>query len=177
MSEAINYSYAYTDAQMSVGHSLSPIKSIQGFTDNRPIKQDLTLRKTICDLEKSVLGLENSYDDTDTEALPLTHHFAPDVYGREMLLPVGNVVVGKLHRHAHLNVILKGKVRVTTEEGTTDYTAPHIFTSFSGTKRAVYVLEETIWLTIHPTDKETLEEIEDYVIAKTYDDLNRIESK
>jgi len=177
MSEAIQINHAYTDVQMGIGHSFSPIKSIQGFTDNRPIKQDLALRKQICDLETAVLGLPDSYDDTDTENLPLTHHFAPDVYGREMLLPVGNVVVGKLHRHAHLNVILKGKVRVTTEEGVKEYTAPCIFTSFSGTKRAVYVLEETIWLTVHPTEQTDLKKIEDYVIAKTYDDLNRIESK
>lgn len=42
--------------------------------------------------------------------------------------------------------------------------------SAPGTKRAVIALEDTTWITVHVTNETDLEKIEDYVIAKTYDD-------
>ena len=46
--------------------------------------------------------------DVGPAACPVQHHFAPGAYGREMTLPAGLVVVGKIHKHAHINVISKG---------------------------------------------------------------------
>lgn len=106
--------------------------------------------------------------DTDT---PLRHFFAPGVYGREMSIPAGTLIVGKIHRHAHLNIISQGRVRVVTEFGEHELTAPHTFVSEPGTKRAVLALEDTIWTTIHPTTSTDLEEIEREVIAPTYEAL------
>lgn len=98
----------------------------------------------------------------------LAHHFAPGAYGREILLPRGSLVVGKLHRHAHLNIISMGRVSVFTEEGIKIYKAPLTFVSFPGTKRVVYAHEDTIWTTVHPTDKTDLADIEREVIAPDY---------
>lgn len=105
---------------------------------------------------------------------PVKHIFAPGAYAREILLPQGSVVVGKIHRHAHLNFITKGRVRVVTESGAIEMTAPYTFVSEVGTKRVVYAVEETIWTTVHITNETDLEKIEDYVIAKTYDELDAL---
>lgn len=107
------------------------------------------------------------------EDFPLTHHFAPSVYGREMLIPAGGVIVGKIHRHAHLNVVIRGKAKVVTEFGEKIVNGGDVFVSEPGTKRAVYAIEDTVWLTIHPNQSDTqdLKQIEDYVIAPNYDAL------
>jgi hypothetical protein len=34
----------------------------------------------------------------------------------------------------------------------------------------VYVLEDTVWTTYHPTEETDLGKIEDHVIAKSYDE-------
>jgi hypothetical protein len=34
-----------------------------------------------------------------------------------MFIPKGTVIIGKIHRHQHLNFILQGKVSVATEFG------------------------------------------------------------
>ena len=52
--------------------------------------------------------------DVGPAACPVQHHFAPGAYGREMTLPAGLVVVGKIHKHAHINVISKGRLQVFT---------------------------------------------------------------
>lgn len=107
--------------------------------------------------------------DTDC---PVRHIFAPGVYLREITLPKGSVVIGKIHRHAHPNIISKGKVRVVTETGSYELTAPHTFISEIGTKRVVYAMEETIWTTVHVTDETDLQKIEEHVIAKDYEALS-----
>ena len=103
----------------------------------------------------------------------LTHHHAPEVYGREMLIPAGTTIVGKIHRHAHLNVVISGRAWVATEFGRREVKAGDVFVSEPGTKRAVHAVEDTRWLTVHPNLSNTrnLAEIEAYVIAPDYDAL------
>lgn len=134
-------------------------------------------RADIVRLEKAILDLNGGHDGADQ--CHLTHHFAPKVYGREILLPAGSDVVGKIHRHAHLNVIVKGRALVATEFGSHEVKAGDIFVSEPGTKRAVHAIEDTVWMTIHPNEADTqdLEQIEEYVIAPSYDALSFEDTK
>ena len=110
--------------------------------------------------------------DVGPASCPVKHHFAPGSYGREMTLPAGMVVVGKIHKHAHINVISKGRVQVFTEQdGVLELAAPYTFVSSPGTKRVVHVLEETVWTTVHVTDKTDLAEIEREVIATDFSEV------
>lgn len=130
----------------------------------------LTIRTKILHLQESMLA-----DEMHVEC-PVTHTFAPGVYAREMLIPKGTVIVGKIHKHAHVNIISKGKASVMTEFGPMQIEAPHTFVSQPGTKRVVVALEDVIWTTIHPTMETDLEKIEDEVIAKSYDEIGLIDS-
>lgn len=110
--------------------------------------------------------------DVGPAACPVQHHFAPGAYGREMTLPAGLVVVGKIHKHAHINVISKGRVQVFTEQdGVLELAAPCTFVSSPGTKRVIHALEETVWTTVHVTDKTDLAEIEREVIATDFSEV------
>ena len=54
--------------------------------------------------------------------------------------------------------------------------APIFMVSPAGTQRAVYVHEDTTWITFHhnPHNEKDLERIEEFVIAKSYDELDNI---
>jgi hypothetical protein len=100
------------------------------------------------------------------------HHFAPGQYAREIELPKGGIVVGKIHKHAHINVLSAGIVRVYTEgEGSVKIVAPATFVSTPGTKRVVKAVTDAVWTTVHVTDSTDLAEIEREIIAPTFDDL------
>lgn len=109
-----------------------------------------------------------------SEDFPIRHHFAPHCYGREMFLKAGHSVVGKIHKHAHINTISMGRVLVFTEgEGELELAAPCTFVSSPGTKRVVHVLEDTIWTTSHVTSMampqlSDLPQIEREVIATDF---------
>ena len=82
--------------------------------------------------------------------------FTPGEYRREMTIPAGVTVVGAEHRHAHLNIISRGRVMVCTEDGNSELVAPCVFESAPGTKRVLHALEETVWTTVHANpDDET----------------------
>ena len=137
---------------------------------------ELRIRASIFNLQDA-LSAEISAGNIKEAELPLTHTFTEGVYAREMFLPAGTLVVGKIHKHEHLNFISKGLVDVLTKEGLKRLQGPCTMVSPAGVKRAVYVLEDTIWTTIHanPTNEKDLDKIEDFTIAKTYEELDAIE--
>lgn len=102
---------------------------------------------------------------------PLQHVFAPGAYARTMHIPAGTVIVGKIHKHSHLNILSQGTVLVLTEtEGDRQLTGPLTMVSPPGTKRAVYAVTDAVWTTIHLTHETDLEKIEADVIAPTFED-------
>ena len=107
----------------------------------------------------------------DSPDCPLFHSFSDGIYVREIQIPAGKLLVGKIHKHEHPNFLLRGKVSVLTEDGGMEYLeAPCYMISPAGTKRVVYVHEDCCWVTVHKTDAENPEEAEGDVIATNYED-------
>ncbi|QDP58709.1 MAG: hypothetical protein Tp125SUR00d2C35697761_44 [Prokaryotic dsDNA virus sp.] len=98
---------------------------------------------------------------------------ADGVYAREIFIPKGTVLVGEIHLLAQINVVSQGKIRVATEEGVKTVEAPHTFVSPAGTKRAGYVLEDTVWTTFLPTDNTSDADIYKEFIAPDYNTLDK----
>jgi quercetin dioxygenase-like cupin family protein len=116
----------------------------------------------------------------------LTHRFIPvdekygcAVYAREIVMPKDSIIVGKIHRHVHMLFLLQGIIVVKTEQGLSRLVAPQTLISEAGVKRTLYVEEDAIVTTIHLTEhagEEWLKEIEDEVIAPSYEELALAES-
>ena len=61
---------------------------------------------------------------------------------------------------------------VVSEQGEYEIEAPHTFVSGAGIKKAGYVVEDTIWINVHPWNGEDdLKELETKLIAPSYDAL------
>lgn len=125
-------------------------------------------RDQIMALQGAMMGLAEAQTASDYQ---LEHFHAPGLYARQILLPKDSLVVGKIHRHAHVNTISKGRVWVATEFGLSEMIAPCTFISQPGTKRVVLAQEDTIWTTYHPTEETDLAKIEAHVIAPTFEAL------
>lgn len=144
-------------------------------------------REDILDLQDKIIAKRKAVTDKHVDVdFPLTHYFTPidpqfgcSTYARQILLPKGSIVVGEIHKHRHLNFIMKGKCSVSTEFGPKKLEAPTIFISEAGTKRAVYADEDTIWVTVHLTDipgDENVDKIVQQLTARDYAELGLISS-
>lgn len=131
-----------------------------------PLSKPEQFRENAFNLQNAMLAIPESHVEPE-----LNHYFAPGMYGREMTIDAGVTIVGKIHKHAHINIISKGIIDVVTEFGTARYKAPYTFVSEPGTKRCVHAVTDTIWTTIHATESNDLEEIEKEVIAESFDCL------
>lgn len=106
--------------------------------------------------------------------LPVQHHFARGVYARELFIPKGTVLVGKIHKYSQINVVAKGDISVLTEEGIKRVRAGTTIVSGPGIKRAGYAHEDTIWLTIHGTNETDLDRLEDELIAGSFEEFDAL---
>lgn len=99
---------------------------------------------------------------------PITNHFAPGLYAREMFIPAGTVLTGKIHKYANLSIMSKGALRLRLEDGSTqDVRAPFTYVAPPGTRRAAFALEDTVWTVIHATEETDVEKIEQAVVCQT----------
>jgi hypothetical protein len=125
--------------------------------------------KDIERLEDEMQGLEGSRKMTNTDP-ELTHIFVPGLYCREIFMPAGDIITSKVHKTEHVFIISKGKCSVSTKDGNEILEAPHTGITYPGTKRALYIIEDTIWTTMHPTELTDIDEIEAEIISQTYDE-------
>jgi len=133
-------------------------------------------RARISELAQAMTTVPEGIDMKEYNEGRINHHFSGRVYGRELFLPEGLVVMSKIHRLSTLNTIAMGAVTVISEEGVSDYSGPITFVSKPFTQRLVIVHADTIWVTSHMLSQETtdLEVIENEVIAKDFSELNQI---
>ena len=129
------------------------------------------MREKILTLEAQIRAYVETHPTVEPE-MPLRHTFAPGSYARQLFIPEGALVVGKIHKHAHLNMLMTGIALVATEDGIQEYRAPYVFTSLPGTKRVVAALTDVIWVTVHVTEETDLDKIEAEIIAPTYGDYD-----
>lgn len=125
-----------------------------------------TLREKVQRMEDALLGMPHAHIPEDVH-----HHFAPGVYMRELRIPKGAVLTGKIHRTDHLNILAKGEISVLTEHGVQRLTAPAVISSSAGIKRAGYAHEDCVWITVHPTHETDLAKLEEQLIAPSFEAL------
>lgn len=111
-----------------------------------------------------MLTHENKVNIADIE---VNHYFTnTGMYAREMIIPKGMVISGKIKKHEHFSVISHGAVTEVTEAGLQHIKAPYTMVSLPGTKRIVWAHETTVWVTIHATKETDLVEVEKDLIAE-----------
>lgn len=94
-------------------------------------------------------------------------HFSERVYARELHIPKGVTLTGKIHKYTNMNFLLKGEITVSHMDDMVRMVAPCIVVSPAGTKRVAYAHEDCIWVTVHGTGSKDVQEIESEFIAQT----------
>lgn len=125
------------------------------------------LMDKISDFEEKLNGLEKV-------EIKVSHHFSKDVYAREIFIPKGTIVVGKIHKHENLNILSQGDILVISIDGAKRLKAPATIVSSPGVKRVAYAHEDSTWITVHGTSETDVEKIEDEFIAKSYDEVPKL---
>ena len=118
-------------------------------------------------MRQKVEGIEALMSAMPNVDLPVINHFSKGVYARELHIPAGTVLTGKIHKFDNFNILSKGEISVLTENGVERVSAPFSIVSPAGTKRIAYAHTDCIWTTIHGTELTDLESIETEFVVGT----------
>lgn len=125
-------------------------------------------------LEKKLEGLQKVEDITnellkaEQIEIPVKHYFCNGIYARQIDIPSGSFITGKIHKHGNLAQLVKGTMRlISGTQVVGEITAPCMFISEPGTARVALTLSDCIFITYHnidpSLDESDMEEIEQYL--------------
>lgn len=147
-----------TNSQITLECALSNLSS-----ENRTIRE---MRGLIRDLESTMFQMPDRLLPSDFKTV---HHFAPGIYMRELFIPKGVTLVGKIHKTEHMLIISQGDISVMTDEGIKRLKASSVVHTMPGMKRVMFAHEDSVCITSHynPTNERDLDKIDSIFVAET----------
>lgn len=124
------------------------------------LSADLSVRDKISILEDEM----RKHEQID---IPVRHYFSPGVYAREITIPAGTLLTGRIHKYQQLNILSGGEISVLTQDGMKQVGAPFTVVSPPGTRRIAYAHTECTWTTILATEETDPDKIEALFTVET----------
>lgn len=132
--------------------------------------QELAQIKTPIDVINEIELAMQNYPEPDC---PLVHEFTPNMYIRQISMPAGSLITSKWHKTEHPFNISQGAVSVLLIENglivnETYLEAPCRGITKAGTRRLLYIHDDTVWTTYHynPDNETDTDKIEERIIEK-----------
>jgi quercetin dioxygenase-like cupin family protein len=98
--------------------------------------------------------------------LGTVHHFSDGLYAKEMLIPKGYQAGQHAHKYSHLSILAKGSVKVVTDDGVQEFTAPACIDIKAGIHHVIEALEDSAWFCIHATDETDVSKVDEVLIKE-----------
>lgn len=124
-------------------------------------------REAIANFESALLELPQI-------KLEAKHYIGGGMYARELVMPKGSAVTGKIHIKEHICHISYGDVTVRSDDGVVRLVGPCTFIGKPGSKRALYMHEDTMWTAFHVTNETTVEACEATLVTNSYEEFLKI---
>ena len=142
----------------------------------------LTIEKALLEHPERIFGNQPIVTfQGDTEICPLKHTIIGNMYVREIFVPAGCLIVGKIHKTDHPIFLMSGRIRILDEfKGESILEAPMTICSMSGSKRVGFAITDTVWVEVLPNPNgytKFCDELENELIAKDYSELECVERK
>lgn len=136
---------------------------------NRMSAHDVVLDRVGSEEWQQINRFERAAAELPQVQMPLNHIFTPGAYCRSIFMPAGTLLTSRIHLTEHPFVISKGVVSVwSNDHGWQTLMASHIGVTKAGTRRVLYIHEDTIWTTFHVTDETDPDRA---VASLTYDHM------
>lgn len=94
------------------------------------------------------------------------HYRVPGMYCRTLWRAANSGIIGKVHRKQHFFICAMGEIHVASGEHTVVMHPGDVLECLPGTRRATWCPVDSIGITVHQTEKESLEEIEDDLVVQ-----------
>ena len=128
-----------------------------------PVKQEARAK---------IMALESVMAEYPQVDIPVIHRFCGNMYGREITIPKGTLLTGRIQKFDHFDIMLSGDMTVSTDSGEVKrVTGTNIMEGKAGKKRAGYAHEDTHWITFHSAEVRDPEEMYEFLTCGSFDEF------
>jgi hypothetical protein len=129
-----------------------------------PSTNPLLVRRWLIDLTDRMLATPGAQRE-----LEVKHTFLDGMYMRELFIPKGTLLVGKIHKQPCMNLVSKGDISVLTESGSARVKAGYSVVSPAGIQKLGYAHEDTVFVNVFRTDETDPQRIEQVIAWDSYE--------
>lgn len=112
--------------------------------------------------------------------VPVKDYFIDGMYAREIFIPKGTLLTGRVYKSAYLDIMISGDITVATPDGTKRVQGYHVMDGQPGRKRAGYAHEDTRWITVHRTEHkdptDIIEQLSFFSMSQYRNYQNKVDS-
>jgi hypothetical protein len=119
-----------------------------------------------------ILAIEEELRKLPQVDLPLQHFYLPHVCVRVMSLPAGTLLTGKIHKHTHIAILAKGRLRLADGDNSAIVEAGYVAYGKPGIKRLGYAETDVVFINVLSTDITDIEELEKELVVDTFDEFD-----
>jgi len=121
-------------------------------------------------LERQMADLPQTFAPANNLFTPVEGHPDLFLYSREITMPAGMLLTTLIHRFEHPYIISKGSLAVWDDAlGWQRFHAPYRGVTHPGTRRILYIYEETTWTTFHVTKSNDPDLVVDELTASPFE--------
>jgi quercetin dioxygenase-like cupin family protein len=125
---------------------------------------------------RSLFAFEDVLKQLPGAEFPVEHFHIPGVYARKIFMPSGSVITSRVHKADNISVVASGSCVVVQNGERWHLQAGDVWVTRAGTKRALYMPEDCVWVTIHgnPNDLTDPAEIFDFYTTNDCEEALRL---
>ena len=129
----------------------------------------LDLRRKVYEVEERMRDVPDSFK----REIAVEHYSHGGVYARKIIIPKDTLLTGQIHKYDNMNFMLSGDLLVLIGNVWARAQGPGVILAPAGVKRLAYAIEETIWVTVLPTNEQDPQVIEKMFVATTEEDYQQ----
>lgn len=155
-------------SNLAIAESKLPVAINESVVNSLPSKMltDMALQTGGSTIDVQTDALQKYMLQLPQVQCDVLHRFGPGLYIREVSAPAGTLAIGHHQRYEHLNIMLKGKVTMLNDDGTTTtLQAPLMFVGKPG-RKVGYIEEDMVWQNIYATTETDVEKLEEQLLDK-----------
>lgn len=122
----------------------------------------------------SIQSLEDELKAMPQVEIPVVHWYSGGIYAREITIPAGVLLTGRIYKDDHFDVMVYGDVTVTTDDGRKRLTGFNLSKGNQGKKRAGYTHKETRWITFCSSEEMPDNDYLDHLTVEHFHELEKL---
>ena len=151
---------------------------------NQETSITLFSKKNISELLKNIYSLKSNESlihehgkicRDGGDLFDLEHETVDGLYLRRMSLNKGTCIVSGIHKRDHVWILLQGSIKISSELGEEEYSAPWVGYSQAGTQRLIYASEYSVFQNVfkNPNNLTYLDDLEEYNYCTTLEEYEK----